>query len=50
MQESPDADPMAEVAGSSRGRRRLTLTVRVTAERSVSTEFEFSQATVVGFR
>jgi hypothetical protein len=26
MQESPGADPMAEAAGTGRGRRRLTLT------------------------
>jgi hypothetical protein len=27
MQESPDVDPMAEAAGSGRGRRRLALTI-----------------------
>jgi hypothetical protein len=36
-------DPMAETAGSGRGRR-------VAAERGSSPEFEFSRATVVGFR
>jgi hypothetical protein len=36
-------DPMAETAGSGRGRR-------IVAERGSSPEFDFSRATVVGFR
>jgi hypothetical protein len=44
MQESPSADPIAEAAGSSRGRRP------VVAEHSGSPEFKFSRATVVSFR
>jgi hypothetical protein len=50
MQESPGANPTAEVAGSGRGRHRLVLAGCVTAERGGSPKFEFSRATVVGFR
>jgi hypothetical protein len=50
MQESPDIDPTAEAAGSYRGGVGSRSRRRVAAERGYSPEFEFSQATVVGFR
>jgi hypothetical protein len=59
MQESPSANPTAEAAGSDQGRRRLTVAavhrgrarrLALAAKRGGSPEFEFSRATVVGFR